>query len=61
MVEYLGFWILVLITMNMWALLSVVGSGARLSRRALWAALLIGLPGLGFLAWYLMGPRRPAA
>ena len=61
MVQYLGLWILILMTLNMWALLSVLGSGAGMTKRALWAVVLIALPGLAFLAWYLIGPRRRTA
>jgi hypothetical protein len=61
MIQYLGLWILILMTLNMWALLSVLGSGASIVKRALWAAILIAFPGLGYLGWYLIGPRRRAA
>lgn len=61
MIQYLGLWILALLTLNMWALLSVLASGATLRKKAFWALPLLALPGLGFLAWYLLGPRRAAA
>mgnify|MGYP001812779217 CR=1 FL=1 len=57
MVDYLGLWVLVIISLNMWALLSVLFSGAGLGARLIWAAVLLVLPGLGFVAWYLLGPR----
>ena len=57
MVEYLGLWVLLALTLNMWALQAVLGSASRWTVKTLWAALLIAVPGLGFLAWYLLGPR----
>ena len=60
MIEYLGLWILALMSLNMWGLISVLRSDAGLMRGTLWAAILICLPGLGWLAWYLIGPRMHA-
>lgn len=61
MVEYLGLWILMALTLNMWALLSVLASGARLISKAGWVVVLLVLPGIAFFAWYLFGPRRVEA
>lgn len=58
MIQYLGLWVLLALALNMWALLSVLGSGARLTAKLTWAVLLLVLPGIGFLVWYLMGPRN---
>ena len=58
MAEYLGLWVLLVLTLNMWALLSVLASTARWTAKSLWAVGLILLPGLGFVAWYLVGPRE---
>ena len=60
MIQYLGLWVLLALTLNMWALISVLRSKARLTTRALWLVILL-LPGLGFVAWYLLGPRESAA
>lgn len=61
MIEYLGLWVLLALTLNMWALLSVLRSGASWTGRAIWAAVLLCLPGLAFFAWFLIGPREAAA
>ena len=58
MIDYLGLWVLLLLALNMWALLSVLGASAQLTTKLLWAIPLLFLPGLAFLAWYLIGPRR---
>lgn len=59
MIQYLGLWVLLALALNMWALISVLRSDAKLTSRAIWVIVLL-LPGLGFIAWYLLGPRgRP--
>lgn len=57
-IQYLGLWILIALTLNMWALISVMRSDARWLTRLLWAIPLLLLPGAGFVAWYLLGPRQ---
>lgn len=61
MIEFLGLWVLLALSLNMWALLSVLGAQAGLVAKGLWAAVLLALPGVGFLAWYFVGPRPRAA
>ena len=60
MIEYLGLWVLIALSLNMWALLSVLGASASLTGKAMWSVALICLPGLAFFAWYLLGPRNAA-
>ncbi len=60
MIQYLGLWVLLALTLNMWALISVLRSRAPLTTRAIWCVVLL-LPGIGFVAWYLLGPRQSAA
>ncbi|MEO1536881.1 MAG: PLDc N-terminal domain-containing protein [Pseudomonadota bacterium] len=60
MIEYLGLWILLALSLNMWALLSVLSTKASLIAKLLWAVPLLVLPGLAFFAWCLFGPRRAA-
>ena len=57
-IEYLGLWVLLALSLNMWALLSVVGAQASLIGKVIWAAVLFALPGIAFILWYLFGPRR---
>jgi hypothetical protein len=58
LIQYLGLWVLIAYAFNMWGWLSVIGSGARWTSRAVWTLLLFALPGIGFLGWYLLGPRQ---
>ncbi len=59
MIEYLGFWLLAAMTLNMWALTYVVQSASSLTIRLIWCVALL-IPVLGFLAWFLLGPRARA-
>lgn len=57
MIAYSGVWLLIALSFNMWALLAVLRSDSRLTTRLLWALPLLLLPGIGFVAWFLIGPR----
>ena len=50
------FGLLVLIA-DVWAVLNIVQSRSGTGRKALWVALVLVLPVLGFIVWLLMGPR----
>jgi hypothetical protein len=49
-----GFIVLVL---DIWALVSIVGSNASTGSKVLWCLLVILLPLIGFLIWLVAGPR----
>lgn len=57
MIQYLGLWLLIALSFNMWAILSVLQSDAKWVTRLCWALPLLCLPGFGYIAWYLLGPR----
>ena len=61
MIQYFGLWLLIAIAFNMWAWLSVVRSGARLVSLLIWTVVLACLPGIGFLVWFVIGPRQTRA
>lgn len=61
MIEYLGLWLLIALAFNMWAWQSVMRSGAGLLVRLIWTVVLVVLPGIGFVAWFLIGPRESQA
>jgi len=50
----LGFIVLVL---DIWAIVRVVGSGASVVAKILWSLLIIVLPVIGLIIWYLAGPK----
>jgi hypothetical protein len=51
---------LILLGLDIWAIISVLGSDATSGRRALWVLLIVVLPLLGFLIWLVAGPRSSA-
>ena len=54
--EY-GFFGLVVLALDIWAIISIVGSGASTLSKVLWVLLILVLPVLGFLIWIFFGPR----
>ena len=49
-------WLIVLV-LDLWAIISVVGSRATTGRKVIWVLAILLLPLLGFIAWLLIGPR----
>ena len=60
MIEYIGLWVLIALAVNMWALISVLAAPVSLVSRGMWTLVLL-LPVVGFVAWYLLGPRSKRA
>ncbi len=42
---------------DIYAVLKIIQSSSSDGRKALWIAIVIVLPALGLLLWYLMGPK----
>ncbi len=57
MFELTGFGGLVLLALDIWALVSIIGSSRPTGSKVLWALLVILLPLVGFLIWLIAGPR----
>ena len=55
--EYTGFLGLVILALDIWAIVSVVGSTASTGIKVIWVLVILFLPVLGFIAWLLFGPR----
>jgi hypothetical protein len=51
----LGLFILVL---DVWAIVKVIQSNVGTGKKVLWIVLVLLFPILGFLLWFLLGPRR---
>lgn len=56
-VETLGLVVLLVVSLDLWAAVSIVGSARPRGRKALWILVVLLLPVLGFLAWAACGPR----
>jgi Phospholipase_D-nuclease N-terminal len=56
-----GFFGLIILFADIYAILKIVQSGADTTSRAIWNFLVIVLPVLGLIAWYFAGPGRSSA
>jgi hypothetical protein len=56
-IEVGGFFGLILLALNIWALIKIVQSGASTGTKVIWVLVVLILPLLGFLAWLIFGPR----
>jgi hypothetical protein len=52
---------IVILVLDIWAIVSVLGSGASVPQKLLWTLGIIVFPVIGFIVWYLAGPRGRAA
>ena len=56
-----GIFGLIILILDIWAIISVVGSNASTGAQVLWVVLIIVLPLIGFIIWLLAGPRSVRA
>lgn len=61
MLELSGLGALILLGLDIWALVSIVGSSASTGKKVLWALFVIFLPLIGFVAWLIAGPQSSAS
>lgn len=47
----------ILLALDIWAIISVVGSGTSTGKKVIWVLVILFLPLIGFIAWLLLGPR----
>lgn len=48
---------LLILALDIWALLSVWGSGASTGTKIIWTLVILILPVIGLLLWFLAGPK----
>ena len=48
---------LLILAADIWAIVSVVQSSASTGKKVLWILLILVLPVLGLILWFLLGPR----
>ena len=51
----------ILLALDIWALISVIGSGETTGKKVIWVLAILFLPLVGFLAWLIFGPRASRA
>lgn len=59
--EYAGIGGFILLALNIWAIVSIIGSGASTGSKVLWTLIVLVLPLIGFIAWFFAGPRSNSA
>lgn len=55
--EYAGIGGLIHMGLIIWAVISILGSGASTGGKVLWTLLVVALPIVGFIIWLLAGPK----
>jgi len=60
-VEIGGIFGLIVLALDIWAIVNVVGSGASTGGKVLWILLVLLLPVVGLIIWLIAGPRGRAA
>ncbi|GJL72861.1 MAG: hypothetical protein NMNS01_20600 [Nitrosomonas sp.] len=55
-VEVGGFFGLILLVLNVWAIVKVAQSSASTGSKVLWIVLILLLPVLGLILWFFLGP-----
>lgn len=61
MLEITGLGGLLVLVLDIWAIVSVIGSGAGTGSKVLWILLILILPLIGFIIWLIAGPRSAPA
>ena len=56
-----GLFGLIILVLDIYAMLQVLGSGATPVKKALWVLAIFILPVLGLLVWYVAGPKKSGA
>jgi len=59
--EITGIGGLILLALNIWALISIIGSVASMGAKVGWSLLVLLLPLIGFVVWLIADPRPKTA
>lgn len=60
-IEVVGVGGFILLALNIWAIVSIVGSRASTGGKVIWVLAILFLPVMGFIAWLFFGPRSARA
>ncbi|SFR39719.1 PLD nuclease N-terminal domain-containing protein [Litoreibacter janthinus] len=60
MLEVSGIGGLIVLVLDLWAIVSIIGSRASTGAKVGWTLLVVLLPILGFIIWFFAGPRSSA-
>jgi len=56
-VEYTGFFGIVILIADLYAIISIISSNRSVGSKVLWILLVLLLPILGWILWFFFGPR----
>jgi hypothetical protein len=56
-----GLFGLLILIADVWAIVNIAQSGATTGKKVLWIVLVLVLPVLGLILWFLLGPRSGRA
>jgi hypothetical protein len=56
-----GLFGLLILIADVWAIVNIAQSGATTGKKVLWIVLVLVLPVLGLILWFLLGPRTGRA
>jgi hypothetical protein len=56
-----GLWGLIVLVADVWAIVNIFQSGADTGNKVVWTVVVIVLPVLGFILWYIWGPKTSKA
>ncbi|WP_428927379.1 PLDc N-terminal domain-containing protein [Marinibacterium sp. SX1] len=59
--EITGIGGLILLILDIWAIVSIIGSASSTGSKVLWCLLVLLLPLVGFIIWLIAGPRSRTA
>lgn len=60
-VGYNGLWGLLVLAGDIWAIINIVQSSASNEKKLIWVLVVVLLPLLGLILWFLLGPRDRTA
>lgn len=52
-----GFFGLIILILDVWAIIKTVSSGASTGAKVIWTVIILLMPVLGFLVWLIFGPK----
>jgi len=61
MLEFSGIGGVIVLILDIWAIISVIGSGVSTGKKVLWVIVILLLPLIGFIIWLIAGPRSAHA
>ena len=53
-----GFFGLIILVLDIWAILNIFQSSASTAAKVLWTLLIVFLPVLGLIVWAFVGPKK---